>query len=261
MKTRYSKEKILESLRFWRDELKKLDESKSPLLDDFISKFGRKMVLSITPYEKVQVTIDFLKDIYQILNAWMFKSKLNGISFVIESEDEYKNSKADHFAVYSFTHHEVDGEYKLLTKRAIDSFGKIHYPPRIKFPWFIFEAKVPFMFIANILAHEMIHQYDVELGDELKRKKKDDDHKKKHDPHGEVFKRFMNDANDLYGMNIEIVVDGHDLDQEFFNAIISARNKIDEKEAESIFGGKVVTNDENQLVVDYGNGFMMTNMY
>ena len=64
----------------------------------------------------------------------------------------------------------------------------------------------------------------------------------------------MNDANDLYGMNIEIAVDEH-------NAIISARNKIDEKEAESIFGGKVVTNDENQLVVDYGNGFMMTNMY
>lgn len=99
-----------------------------------------------------------------------------------------------------------------------------------------------------------------EFGDELIRMKEDDDKKIKHDPHGEVFKKFMIHANDLYGLSAELVVDlGHVAD-EFARSMLAAREKINE-DGTNNDDGRIVVSDENLLVIDHGNGLRTVNMY
>ena len=46
MKRHYTKQQIVEAIKRWKSVLKRIDESKSPLLDAFIEKFGEDTVIS-----------------------------------------------------------------------------------------------------------------------------------------------------------------------------------------------------------------------
>lgn len=70
----------------------------------------------------------------------------------------------------------------------------------------------------------------------------------------------MKDANDLYGLSVELAVDlGHVAD-EFARSILAAREKIDE-DGTNNDDGRIVVNDENLLIIDHGNGLRTVNMY
>ena len=257
---RYTRQQILEKLEFWKRELEKLDESRSPLIDALVDEFGEDSVFGFNGKHLIPVTLDLIEKCYAAINKWMFSSKLKQLPIFIEEESEYSRTSKDHLASYSYTHRRTSPKYTLLTKKVVDENGKVHYPPRLKIPWFVLKSKMPLMFVASIIAHEMIHQYDVEIGDELVRMKEDDDKEIKHDPHGEVFKKFMKDANDLYGLSVELAVDLSHVADEFARSILAAREKIDE-DGTNNDDGRIVVNDENLLIVDHGNGLRTVNMY
>ena len=55
MKYHYTKQQIVEAIKYWESVLKRIDESKSPLLDAFIEKFGEDTVIS-TDYKYIRPT-------------------------------------------------------------------------------------------------------------------------------------------------------------------------------------------------------------
>lgn len=46
MHKQHTKQQIIEAIKHWESVLRALDESKSPLIDEFIEKFGEDIVLS-----------------------------------------------------------------------------------------------------------------------------------------------------------------------------------------------------------------------
>lgn len=68
MKT-YSKKQIVEAIKHWKSMLKRIDESKSLLLDKFANTFGEDVVFG---NNKIITSLDMAKDIYNIVNDIVF---------------------------------------------------------------------------------------------------------------------------------------------------------------------------------------------
>lgn len=73
MKKSYTKHQIVEAIKHWEFILKRMDESKSPLLDAFIEKFGEDVVINRKPYI---LSNDSAIEIAKILNNFLFESKI-----------------------------------------------------------------------------------------------------------------------------------------------------------------------------------------
>lgn len=73
MNHKYTRQQIIESIKYWKNVLKTLDESKSPLLDAFAEKFGKNVVFSRQPYV---LTNQCAIEIAKILNDVLFDSKI-----------------------------------------------------------------------------------------------------------------------------------------------------------------------------------------
>ena len=73
MKYHYTKQQIVEAIKYWESVLKRIDESKSPLLDAFIEKFGEDVVITRKPYI---LSNDSVIEIAKILNDFLFESKI-----------------------------------------------------------------------------------------------------------------------------------------------------------------------------------------
>ena len=145
-----------------------MNESKSPLLDEFIYEFGKDVVLGLNGKTIIPISLELIKQLYMPINRWLFDSKLSRLPIVMESNDEYRSSNVDHAMLYQYSHYIDNGKYMLLQHNAINPTTKEqHYPPRIIVSPFIFKHRFPFIFIVNSLAHEMIHQYTIEIGNEL----------------------------------------------------------------------------------------------
>lgn len=69
------------------------------------------------------------------------------------------------------------------------------------------------MYIVNLMAHEMIHQYDVENGAALDEMLSAQNSGNSYNPHGTVFQKFMNDANKFFGLSIGTTSAGIEIEQ------------------------------------------------
>ena len=104
-------------------------------------------------------------------------------------------------------------------------------------------VRMPFMFLASIVIHEMIHQYTVEHGNELTLENDDAKNNKLHNPHGDEFMKIANSINEEYGTSIEEKCDLCTIKKEFDNSIAAAR-----KMQESENGKNVVYSSEYIMV-------------
>ena len=75
MKKSYTKHQIVEAIKHWEYVLKRMDESKSPLLDVFAKTFEEDVIFSIKP--NISITLENVKTIYDILNKNVFNNALN----------------------------------------------------------------------------------------------------------------------------------------------------------------------------------------
>ena len=255
----YIKQQIVEAIKHWKSVLKRIDESKSPLLDAFIEKFGEDTVIS-TDYKYIRPTETIFQDIYDIVNKWLFGNRLQAIPIDIE---DYCQQKEAYVAAYVFTYYFDGKQLKLVTKSMNAPDGTLCKSPRFVMPRYVMSTKMPFMFFANVIAHEMIHQFTLEHGAELQEMLSDIMAKREHDPHGEVFKKFMEAANKEYGMKIQIALE-QSLNSEFGKAVLAARKKLAETErakCRSDVSGDIVIDSKNLTLTDHGNGFFTAALY
>ena len=73
MSHHHTKQQIVEAIKHWESVLKRMDESKSLLLDAFIEKFGEDVVINRKPYI---LSNDSAIEIAKILNDFLFESKI-----------------------------------------------------------------------------------------------------------------------------------------------------------------------------------------
>ena len=72
MEKRYSRKQIIEAIEHWQDVLKKMDKSKSPLLDACAKKFGEDVVFGNDNYKTILPSMKIIEDIYGIANKVLF---------------------------------------------------------------------------------------------------------------------------------------------------------------------------------------------
>lgn len=207
MKKSYTKQQIAEAIKHWESVLKRMDESKSPLLDEFAKTFGEDVVFSKYPFIK---DIKNINKMFDVFNLYLFDNKLpntvlikclpyNDICKISKSiYDKYKKSTDDeyippptsiygmHFAVVLndiFTYNDplvfADEEILFLNKSNIGNKS--------------------FALCAATLCHEMIHYYDRLFGEYKDRYKAYFISNKKIYLHNTpTFELKMKEANDNY---------------------------------------------------------------
>lgn len=82
---------------------------------------------------------------------------------------------------------------------------------------------MPFAYIANIIVHEMIHQFTIENGHELEVKGNAMKQKSIYDPHENEFLTMMNDINEKHGLSITVACNLNNLSTEFDKSVSSIR--------------------------------------
>lgn len=73
MRKIYTKQQIVEAIKHWKSVLKRMDESKSPLLDEFAKVFGEDAVFSNKPFT---LTNEFAIKMAKIINNILFDSMI-----------------------------------------------------------------------------------------------------------------------------------------------------------------------------------------
>ena len=166
MKKQYSKHQIQEAIKHWQNVLKRMDESKSELLDACIEKFGEDIVFDEhLSFNFTQNNIDALFD---VLDHNVFNSKLHLIKKNVFVGNSAKlNPIASQYA--NGSHVDLSGYLGLYQphldfKEDID--GNLN---AIKHKEAIFINTDDHMFAVfgyaiATLCHEMIHCYDANYG-------------------------------------------------------------------------------------------------
>ena len=224
MNHKYTKKQIIESIKYWKWVLKTLCESKSALLDAFAEKFGEDVVFGLKEKERIFPTIDMFNDIYSIANDIIFDSQLT--LRLIKDTNTLTNLN---FASYVYADVKIKGTGKrtFIDHEYKASNGITYFPPYIEISNFVFHVKMPFMYMASFMIHEMIHQYTVEHSNEIQLKYEDKANSKDHNPHGSEFKKMMNEINDAYGTSISIACDINNIKAEFDKAIEASRKMLE----------------------------------
>ena len=77
MKDKYIKKQIIESIRYWQNVLKKINESENQLMQALSNAFGKDKLFSRN--FKDRFNEDFFNKCYNIFNKYLFFSKLDKI--------------------------------------------------------------------------------------------------------------------------------------------------------------------------------------
>ena len=82
MKKQYTKQQIVEAIKYWNSVLKRMDESVyNNVIDALIAEFGKDVVLS--KEFNYTLTQQDLKKIFSILNKYLFDNKIKFIPVVL----------------------------------------------------------------------------------------------------------------------------------------------------------------------------------
>lgn len=198
MKTKlYSKQQIEEAISFWT----KILENTSPLIDALVEDFGYDVVFGEA---KIIPTLKMIEDIYDIINVHLFQNKL--VKCSIEKDMFGYCKKEDAAMGYnSFMYEDPSNPdtYTLLTQTGQDSAGNIYQPPAIYVADETLDTRMSIIAIASIIAHEMMHQYNVEIGDECKKEYDKDKHNIPYDSHkNDEFIKWQSIANGKLGLHV-----------------------------------------------------------
>lgn len=207
-----------------------MDESKSPLLDEFAKTFGVNIVFSTNGYEMILPSLDMIQEIYRIANKIIFDSKLQTREFKISRMTEKLK-----FASYVFAKSKINGKPVFINKIIYTKDGKTFYPPWFEVSMLLLHFKMPFNYLASIVVHEMIHQYTVEIGNELQTEEDFKANGKKYDPHENEFEKMMNTINDNYGLLIEVACDINNIKSEFEKAVQHAKKMLESESRNIIY--------------------------
>ena len=236
MDKKYSKKQILEAINYWQSVLKMIDESKSPLLDSFAKKFGEDIVFGDSKNKNILPSLEMIEDIFDIANDIIFNSKLMHRDFkVVGIVEKLK------FASYVFAKAKKQGKPIFVDKIFHASNGKVFYPPYFEISSLMLQFKMPFNYLASIVVHEMIHQYTIEIGNELQQQEDDILNNKVHDPHKGDFEKMMNSINDKYGLSIEVSCDINNIKAEFEKAIQRAKNMLESENRNIVYDSDNMT--------------------
>lgn len=221
MKKHYTKRQIIESIKHWKNVLKKMNESQSLLIDALCRKFGEDIVKSCE--RNVILTSDLCYSILDALNPILFDNALKHIPIKCMScidiiADCIKNDKRHKIYNYKYdlnkflglfttyietedpTVEELSFDDKLISK---DSMIYINYDK---------VYNTSFIFAVATLCHELIHYYDSLFGEykEVKRLvamgKIDKKHELKAEHQTKTFLEKMLKAND---QNLNVIISGN----------------------------------------------------
>lgn len=200
-----------------------LIESRSPLLNDLANVFSYDMVYNgYKRNDRPNPTLDTCQTIYRILNKWMFGNRLRD-SILINVINSGRN-QLQYAANYEFMYSAFQnrrGTVKLFLIN--EQHGIDPTNPCLNI---VINGRPTLMYITNLLAHEMIHQYDIENANGLDKMLECIMNKTEYNPHGDVFCRFMNDSNDYFGLNIQKTATNVEVDQQ--KATVAARKTNDD---------------------------------
>lgn len=232
MKHNYTKHQIIEAIKHWKSVLRMMDESKSPLLDEFAKTFGEDVVFG---NNKIITSLDMAKDIYNIVNNIVFNKQLTPRLFTsVGIIDKLK------FASYVVFQLKQNGKITFANKIIYGQNNTIAYPPSFEISELTFKLKMPFIYFASIVIHEMIHQYLVENKNELQKQEDAHQNNETYDPHDGEFKIMMNNLNKKHGLCIKPFVNLNALQSDFVQAI----NAVQQMQ-ESINKNNIVFQDDN----------------
>ena len=173
MKHHYTQQQIVEAIKYWESVLKSMDESKSPLLDEFAKTFGENVVFSKQPFSQNYKNINMIFDMF---NQYIFGNKLanNVLIKCLSYDDICKIAKS----IYDKYKRPNDNEY---TPPPTSIYG-MHFAVvlndvfRYNDPLLFADEEILFLNESNIgnksfalyassLCHEMIHYYDRLFGE------------------------------------------------------------------------------------------------
>lgn len=219
-------------------------EKTSPLLQHLKNTYG-KNCLTNDEMHYIQLSNKLVIDIYDCINTFAFNNKMKMPS--ISSCDEFIGTNHIAGYKYCFFRHMNENKYTLVTEPCYIN-GKIALPPCIHFNPQI--GKMPLMFFVNILAHEMIHQFNLEHENTLELRFQCQQQNKKYDPHCKIFLDHMKRINDVYGLNIKVF--GGNMKDEFNDASLNIKN-FDLNEAKEVEGVELF---DQPIKVDVGSEFV-----
>ena len=171
----------------------------NPLIQGLVDKFGvQEVFYADKPIKKLSQ--QDVEDIYWLLNLVLFDNNLK----MPKIEESRECVEKNYHAAYCFRKillKTSDG-FGLVKKTTKLPNGKVIGPPRIIISPLML-SNVNLMFFVNMLAHEMIHQDDVENGTYLKRLYKAKKEGKDIDPHDGYFMQMATAFNKEFGLNIQ----------------------------------------------------------
>ena len=250
MNHKYTKKQIIESIKYWKNVLKMLSESKSVLLDAFAEKFGEDIVFGNNGHERINASLDIAKNIYSIVNnSNIFDVHLTPRLFKVTGIIE--NFKLASYVVFSIKENERI-TFAKTTFRGKDNV--VAYPPSFEISELAFKLKMPFIYFASIIVHEMIHQYVIEHKNGLQIREDILKREETYDSHKGEFKFMMDKINEEHGLSIRPYVNLENLQSEFNQAINSVKQMQESVNEENVIfknDGMTIekTADENINIV------------
>ena len=126
MKTQYTKRQIVESIKYWENVLKTLNESKSVLLDAFAKKFGEDIVFGHNGHERINASLEMIKSIYSISNDIVFNSTLT------LRDIRLVHDNCQSFASYVYAKAKQHGKLVYVNQEYTAKNEKTYHPPCIE---------------------------------------------------------------------------------------------------------------------------------
>ena len=212
----HTKKQIEEAIKHWQGVLKRMDESKSPLLDALCKEFSEDVVMSTS--QDIVLDQKTCNKIFNALNPVLFENRLAKIpmkcmNFDAIIRDCIENDKRHGIYDYVYNLNEPLGLFTTYIETEDTNVKDLSFDDKLiakDHVIYINYDKVfntSFIFATSILCHELIHYYDALFGEykEVKRLiamnkiDKKDELKAEHET--KTFIDKLNEANDQ-GLNV-----------------------------------------------------------
>ena len=217
---RFSRNQILDKIKFWKRELAKIDESKSLLIDALIGKFGVNVVRS--EKRNFILTSDICYDILDVLNPVLFNGVLKHIPIKCMHFDSIlsdckQNDRKHEVYNYEYAMEDPFGLFTTYIETEDPTVKELSLHDRLvsRDPTIYINYdkvyKTSFMFAVAVLCHELIHYYDSLVGEYIEVKRlvamgkidKKDEAKAEHRT-----KTFIDKLVEANEQNVNVLVSG-----------------------------------------------------
>lgn len=209
---RYTKKQIKEAIDFWKVIL----ENKSPLLDDLVDEYGYGIVFYNVPIHLTMKQFDVLFD---AINHNLFSNMLQKWPF-IKNDIECNAANALCGYVPDLISNVEQKKYDVVLEEMTIN-NEVYVPPHYAFSSRLVDGhECSLILAASLMAHEMIHQFNLEHEDEGSIWWLSAAHSKDYDPHGKNFERWMDRANAIHGLHVQKHGQG-------LNVVVLSKNAVD----------------------------------